>query len=120
MQLEEINKDIDKKIEINLYRIIQEAVNNIIKHSKATRVSIRLYEDDGRIYLKISDNGCGFRKGMLKFNKNGLGLIGMKERANLLNGEFSISSTPKRGTKLEVCIPVKLREKDEKDKSIFG
>jgi PAS domain S-box-containing protein len=106
MNVEDIDEKIDKKIEINIYRIVQEAINNIIKHSKASKVYIKLSKKNGQIFLKVKDNGKGFIMNS-KYNRNGLGLIGMTERVDLLGGEILIDSAPKKGTKIEVKIPLK-------------
>ena len=101
--------DIDAGIKLTLYRILQEALNNIIKHSRADRVEIVCESVDTRLELKISDNGCGFDVDSI-FNvgedlTTGLGIESMKERAEHYHGEFAIESTPGQGTQIFVRIP---------------
>ncbi len=95
--------------EINLYRIVQESLNNIVKHSAATEASvvIRLGEQD--LLLTIKDNGKGFTssKPDAPAQKSGFGLTGMSERAHLLGGEARIQSEPGQGTTVLVKINLK-------------
>jgi PAS domain S-box-containing protein len=88
----------------DLYRIAQEALNNIIKHSGADTVLIRLENLAGNILLEIQDNGKGFQPSAA-FNAGGLGLAGMRERARSLGGSLEIQSTVESGTKVSVLIP---------------
>jgi PAS domain S-box-containing protein len=96
------------EIEINLYRIAQEALNNIYKHAKAKNVSVVLAKRDGNIVLIIEDDGIGFvPKPMPILNEEdrGLGLVGMKERAELIKGTFEIESSPGKGATVYVRVP---------------
>lgn len=106
--IDEIDGLIEKEKEINLLRIVQEAVANIIKHSGATKISLKISRYDYAIKIFIDDNGRGFDA---VFNseseKKGLGLSGMKERANILGGNFSIVSETGKGTKIFLEIPFK-------------
>lgn len=106
-------------IETALFRIVQEAVNNIIKHSGAQTVTVRMRMEVGKIIASVSDDGHGFDTAAffdLDGRKQSLGLLGMLERANLLGGVFSINSTPGKGTLLIVEIPVDSTS-DGKEKS---
>jgi signal transduction histidine kinase len=94
----------DKKTENYLYRICQEAINNIIKHSKAERASINLASDGEYIFLTIKDNGCGMQ--VTNMPGSGNGLLHMKERAELLGGSFSLLSQPNNGTTIKIQIPI--------------
>jgi len=105
--LDKIDKLFDKKVEINIYRIIQEAVNNIIKHSQATEVKLEIKKNIKYVNIKISDNGIGFDKRLMKKENNGLGFEGMKERVNLINGKYKLKSEQGRGTTVEIKIPFK-------------
>jgi signal transduction histidine kinase/ligand-binding sensor domain-containing protein len=87
-----------------LFRIVQEALGNAVKHSKATRITVGLTRSDGQVTLTVSDNGVGFDRGLLT-SSGGLGLITMRERAGQLNGRFEFESTPGRGTTITVVIP---------------
>ncbi|MDP2915654.1 MAG: ATP-binding protein [Candidatus Aminicenantes bacterium] len=93
---------------IIIYRIAQEALNNIINHAEAKNVTMSLAHRDSVIRLKISDDGRGFHPhNELKSKKIGLGLLSMKEMAECVGGRFAIRSTPGKGTTLSVAIPVR-------------
>jgi signal transduction histidine kinase len=90
------------EVEAALYRITQEALSNVLKHSNATTATVAVVEDDGGITLTVTDDGVGFdqsRRG------TGFGLIGMRERVALVDGRMSIKSAPGLGTTVEVVIP---------------
>lgn len=91
-----------------LYRIAQESLTNIFKHAKATRVKIRLRQLAHVVSMEISDNGCaiGAPVGAEKDETQTLGLLGMKERVRLVNGELAIESAPRRGTTVRLQIPL--------------
>jgi signal transduction histidine kinase len=88
---------------INLFRIIQEAMSNILKHAGATRVAIKITKSKGLLKISIQDNGRGF---LFSGPSSGLGLTTMQERAKLLGGTIGIHSQPKHGTTLLVEVPV--------------
>lgn len=92
-------------VEITLFRIFQEALNNVLKHAAARSVEIRLVRIDDNIHLEITDNGCGFDYGAALSDGSGMGLMSMAERAKLLGGEFVLRSMPGQGTQIEVIIP---------------
>ena len=95
--------DLQYNKSVALYRILQEAVTNVAKHSKATKIDVSLEERNNRIYMTIEDNGIGIDKKIIE-KTNGIGLIGMKERIMLEGGTFSIKGTPGQGTKLQVTV----------------
>lgn len=92
-----------KKIDSYIYRIVQEALNNTVKHSGASMFAIVFNEENNHINLTISDNGAGFNKSD-KSIKTGNGLINIKERVSLLSGDISINSD--KGTTLNISIPI--------------
>jgi signal transduction histidine kinase len=94
---------------IHLYRIVQEALNNVARHSKAREAWVMLREAGGELHLEVRDNGSGFDVGgeMNRSLGEGLGLMGMRERTEHLNGTFAISSAPHQGTVVRVRIPLK-------------
>lgn len=106
----QINSDI---IDLTLFRIIQEACNNAMKHAQATVINIELKYNEKNIELIIEDNGCGFNN---KTNKeeqeelsdplSGFGLSMMKERVGLLSGKLEITSVINHGSKIRVCVPI--------------
>jgi PAS domain S-box-containing protein len=94
-----------KNISINLFRIYQEALTNITRHAKATKVVTQLEEKDGYVILTIKDNGVGFDK-VKKALGNSWGLIGMRERVKLFGGELRIDSQLTMGTVITIKIPI--------------
>lgn len=95
-------------IEITLYRIVQESLNNAIKHSGATRVNVRLDRQIHALYCTISDNGHGFDAQAVLSGKvrRGLGLLAIQERLNAIGGALKIASDNDNGTTLTVSIPL--------------
>ena len=91
--------------EINLYRIAQEALNNVAKYAKATTVNVTLAEEHDVIALIVEDDGIGFDPELETEKEKGLGLLGMGERAAILQGELKIESGGRRGTKIHARIP---------------
>ena len=92
-------------LQITLYRIVQEATNNIVKHAGATRVRVGLDRIGDILSLVIEDNGCGFDPDSVPFvegEARGLGLLSMKERAVFSGGSYRIASAPGQGTRIEV------------------
>ncbi|MCI0591080.1 MAG: histidine kinase, partial [Gammaproteobacteria bacterium] len=119
--------DLGEAVNISIYRIVQESLTNIAKHSKASKVDIALelvdgahgtdsktHRDNGgslrRVELVIQDNGQGFH---LHKTRPGLGLLGMRERAEALNGEFVLESSPGAGVALQVTIPIEAKVWEE-------
>lgn len=103
---------IDKKTKIYLYRIAQETLNNIAKHAKATHVKMRISRNLSIITLEVKDNGKGFNFDPLNFAQRN-GLQNMRERVNLLNGNFELISVPGKGTQVNISVPY--RTSDGKD-----
>jgi signal transduction histidine kinase len=96
------------EIEINLYRIGQEALNNTCKYAKANNASVSLQRVDGTVRLIIEDDGIGFepsKKAVMTDNDRGLGLVGMKERAELVGGSIEIESSVGNGTTIYARVP---------------
>jgi PAS domain S-box-containing protein len=85
-----------------LYRIVQEALRNVIRHSGSRRASVELTELAGAIRLRVSDDGCGFDPGAA----SGLGLVSMRERLHLVGGDITIDSRPSGGTRISVRVPL--------------
>ena len=97
--------------EINLYRIVQEALHNVTKHSGANQVVIRLIASFPTIILRIEDNGKGFdmkKRLERSFAEKRMGVRSMEERASLLQGKIEIRSQEGKGTKIMVEIPIQL------------
>jgi signal transduction histidine kinase len=100
---DETIETISALIKMNVYRIIQESLNNINKHANASMISLSLSIDEGFLYLSIKDDGIGFKVSKLK---SGIGLKNMESRAESINGRIKISSEINKGTK--VSLKVKL------------
>ena len=88
-----------------VFRIFQESLTNVARHSHATRVDARLETNTNQLSFEVHDNGCGLDADTAKARKS-LGLVGMQERALLLNGELRIAGVPGRGTTLTLRIPL--------------
>ena len=99
----------EQNFEIKVYNIIQEFINNILKHSKAEKAMIKLDEADGKLYLRISDDGVGFDKKKI-VKKEGLGLNQIDARIQMMQGEFHIDTSPKNGTVIKVILPILEKE----------
>jgi len=100
--------DLPSRIAIGLFRICQESLTNVARHSGANNVAIRLSRDGGGVFLMIEDDGKGFDVEE-KRNKGTMGLVGMKDRVLMMGGELRIDSVPGRGT----CLAVNLKHPGE-------
>lgn len=111
---------ITSEIETILYRIIQEALNNIAKHSGATRVAIVLRRTADHVHAIVEDDGRGFDARAASSSGNGsghLGLLGIQERLGMVGGNLKVESAPERGATLLVQIPIpKAHEEEKKSK----
>lgn len=94
---------------MTIFRIVQESLNNTMKHAGASRVDISLRRNDGEVFVKVHDDGCGFtpKKG---FGDRAFGIIGMRERAHAIGAEFEIVSKKGKGTSVKLVIPCKGQE----------
>jgi signal transduction histidine kinase/ligand-binding sensor domain-containing protein len=107
----ELNDKFTKDVELNIYRIVQESLNNIVKHSEAQEVHVSSWEESDMIFLKISDNGKGFpvrKSGPVQVNEyNGFGLKSIAERVRIISGIFEMYSDPGKGTTLIIKVPMR-------------
>lgn len=94
----------DKQVEIMLYRVSQEAVSNALRHGSPAHIGISLFEKDDYLHLVIDDDGRGFSSQRSRA-ADGQGIHNMHERVELLNGKFRLTSTPGKGTKVQVSVP---------------
>ena len=111
--VEEIEPDFN--LQINLYRIVQEGLNNIRKHASAKKVKIRLVASHPDIILRIEDDGKGFQVPTsfdTFLSRKCMGLQGMKERVQFFRGEFRVNSKPGYGTKIFVRLPAVTEDRD--------
>jgi signal transduction histidine kinase len=106
LEVEGLSGRLARPIEVELYRIAQEMLANVAKHSRATRVALRLSVEDESVSLSVEDDGIGFdaAAALARFNR-GLGLLSMRERTELLGGTFNLESTPGRGTRIRITVP---------------
>ena len=98
-----LEQPVSSEIATAIYRIVQEALMNIRKHSDATKVTIQLQSNAKKLYLLVEDNGKGFNP---EQNTTGFGLHGMRERTVALNGKFRIVSLPGKGCQIQATIPL--------------
>jgi signal transduction histidine kinase len=101
--------EIPEEFKIVFYRVMQEAVNNAVKHSKADTVTIRLKKDDANFELEVKDNGCGFDSSEVFSRRerfSGFGLKSMQERAEICGGALDIHTQPGDGTCVRVTLPI--------------
>ena len=94
---------LDSLLENSLYRLVQEALNNVCRHAAASRVEVSLRRRRGSLLLRVSDDGRGFDPAA---SPGGMGLIFMRERAELLGGSFRLESAPGQGTTLTLEVPL--------------
>lgn len=118
IKIEGNEQELSSIMSVTLYRIIQEACNNVIKHAKATQISIRIAFNENDLELDIEDNGVGFEltavENQTRENSlQGFGLSTMKERARLLSGSLSINTQPGAGTGIHVIVPVNYTARKE-------
>ncbi|MBL0334762.1 MAG: hypothetical protein IPP73_05450 [Chitinophagaceae bacterium] len=98
----------DPQKELFIFRIVQEAFNNILKHAHASRIRLQLHYEKDIVDIWVEDDGDGFDQSFIKgkdSKKISAGLLNMQKRAELLNGHYSLESTPGKGTKINILIP---------------
>lgn len=96
--------DVDKGVEDQLFRILQESVSNTLRHAEATSLHVMLINRDNLVILRVVDNGVGFD--VQKIRTSSYGLQNMRERAYEVGGEFKVISLPNEGTRIEVKVPI--------------
>lgn len=97
-EIDDIEEILSKETEISLYRIVQESINNILKHSQANKAKIKINKSNGFLNILIEDDGKGFNAENLILREGGLGLTGIRERAKMLNARHEVLSAPGKGT----------------------
>lgn len=107
VQVDGAFENLPEEVEHNLLRIAQEAVNNASKHAQASRIEVKLERAGNMVNLTVIDNGRGFRtEGTFETTGGHFGLIGIRERAERIGGEFSLQSQPDSGTEVAVSVPI--------------
>jgi signal transduction histidine kinase len=96
------------EIEAAVYRIVQEAMTNVVKHAGATFALVYLRHDNGTLHVSIEDNGSGFEPSAAR---RGLGLIGIRERVAHLGGSVHVDSAPGKGTRVTLALPARVRHR---------
>jgi signal transduction histidine kinase len=105
----ELRQRAPPRVELAVYRVVQEALNNAIRHARGVaNISVRLYDKRNAIACSIRNDGLGFDVEQTLANKKrgGLGLLGMRERIHSIGGSIEISSAPARGTTIDVVVPL--------------
>lgn len=97
------------ELEGTIYRLVQEAINNVVKHAQAERLEVAVVEADGMVLLTVADDGIGFDASR---TAGGFGLVGMEERVELVGGRLTIESTPGEGTVVRAELPAAHRPAD--------
>ncbi len=112
--------NLDRDVKENVFRLIQESLNNVLKHANATRVGIQVFANNNQqsepteLFVIVHDDGVGLQQSLSGHTttdeRKSLGLVGMQERVELLNGTIKIDSTSRAGTKIDVRIPIQQAE----------
>ncbi|MCL4458390.1 MAG: sensor histidine kinase [Chloroflexi bacterium] len=118
LEADHLEQRLAPEVELCLYRVVQESLNNVKEHGRATEAIVRLYTESGSLKLVIQDDGQGFvvpksRSALLR--RGHLGLIGMRERVEQMGGSFSIRSKPGEGTVVTAIIPLEMGTDDQSD-----
>jgi signal transduction histidine kinase/ligand-binding sensor domain-containing protein len=102
-----VDRELSTETALRLFRVAQEGLNNVVKHSGATRASIEVTLEPAHVRLTIQDNGKGFDPGDVSPTSagDGFGLVGMAERARMMGGDLTITSAPGRGTTIMISVP---------------
>jgi signal transduction histidine kinase len=104
----QIHIDLEKDLQTALFRIFQESVTNIVRHSKATQVQVRMDCENGKLIFEIADNGIGITREDIASSES-LGLVGMRERVYAWDGEVEFKGSAGKGTKVIITIPLALK-----------
>jgi len=99
---EDVSEDLPEEHKTCIYRVVQEALHNIVQHAAASNVEITVRQEEGRLALSIQDDGKGFDPRQ----ERGMGLLGIEERVGNLEGDFAVTSEPGKGTRLDISLPL--------------
>ncbi len=113
LSLQGIEERLDREIETLAFRVVQEALTNVAKHSGASRASVQVIRAGGRLTIGVSDAGAGFdphRVFDAEHREGAVGLRGIRDRAELFGGSMRIDAGPGRGTRIEVAVPIAAEE----------
>ncbi|WP_316824184.1 sensor histidine kinase [Pedobacter miscanthi] len=101
LDLELVSPDKD----LIILRLLQEIINNVIKHAQATHIQIDSYLENNALHLKVTENGVGFNPDEIKAKKSGMGLNSIYKRIEMINGKLALNSAPGKGTSIAIEIP---------------
>ena len=101
-----VPRTLPSEVEVCLFRVLQEALRNAVKHSRVQQIKVELHAGSKDLHLMVRDSGVGFDPGAALLGK-GLGLISMQERLRLVNGELTIRSAPNSGTAVHAHVPLR-------------
>lgn len=105
LEVPQSDTELSDNYKTGLFRIFQESLTNVVRHSNASQVNVTLSQTGNKLILSITDDGEGFDKQKIAEKKT-LGILGMKERTSMIGGSYEIASTPGKGTKVVVTIPL--------------
>ena len=103
-----IRESLSSQINATLFRIAQEAINNVVRHSQATSTEISLFHEGDFVVLEVKDNGQGFDPSIVReqaLASHHFGILGMQERAELVGGSIQLVSEPESGTQVHIQVP---------------
>ena len=107
--------DISPDASAAVFRVVQEALTNVVRHAKATKVRFTMKQSDGVLKMSLEDNGKGITPEQIS-DLRSLGIVGMQERLHRIHGDLEISSTPGQGTRLDLTISLPREEKRREEK----
>lgn len=116
---EGILRSVPQEVSLCVYRVLQEALQNAVKHSGVGRFNVKLHGTSGEIQLTVSDSGTGFDPHD-SISPRGLGLVSMCERVRLVNGTITIQSKPKEGTIIHISVPTAPQPSDQRTSQFNG
>lgn len=102
---QQVDQKLPENVEINLFRVVQELLQNTLKHANATNVWLSILCESNTLFLRYRDNGCGVDTVLLN-KKNGNGLVNMQQRIELLKGTYQLASAENAGTTVEISVPI--------------
>ncbi len=106
LQIDGLENDLDQNIQVTLYRIIQECINNTLKHANASKIDILIFREVHQITTQVADNGKGFNPATIREKMEGMGLQSIQSRINFLKGKMTIKSAAEQGTSITISIPL--------------
>jgi PAS domain S-box-containing protein len=103
---EQVDRILSPDQRLVLYRVVQEALSNVVRHADARAVRLEISEDDGHVVTVVADDGVGFDEQRVVRQEHGLGILGMGERAAMVGGRVQVTSTVGQGTEVRLLIPI--------------